>query len=59
MAATPKHRKSNRLRAARRAHKKAVVPQLIKLENGKLVPMHTVTKENPTKKGIRFIASKE
>lgn len=59
MAATPKHRKSNRLRAARRAHKKAVVPQLIKLENGRLVPMHMVTKLNPVKKGIRFIATKE
>jgi ribosomal protein L32 len=58
MAATPKHRKSNRLRAARRAHKKAEVPQLVRLENGRYVPMHTVTKLNPEKKGIKFIATK-
>lgn len=61
MGATPKHRKSNRLRGARWAHirQRLQKVQLVKLDNGKHVPMHTVTPENPIKNGVRFLASKQ
>jgi len=63
MAATPKHKRSKTRQRTTRAQKwqtwaRNNVPQLVKLENGRLVPAHTVTPLNPVYKGVKFLRGK-
>ena len=62
MAALPKRKRSKHKQRTTRsqASHKAKHPLLVVAENGKKVPAHMVTKENPIYKGIRFFrASKK
>jgi ribosomal protein L32 len=54
--ATPKTRRSktSKLKRLHGKRRTAVKTDLRKKANGRLVPRHLVTAENPEKKGIRF-----
>lgn len=60
MGAAPKRKMSSSRKKRRLAHQwKAKLPQLVTTTGGKLVPAHTVTPENTTYKGIKFLRSKK
>ena len=62
MAALPKRKRSKQSQRTTRSQPghKAKHPLLVVAENGKKVPAHMVTKDNPVYKGVRFFrASKK
>ena len=62
MAALPKRKRSKHSQRTTRSQPshKGKLPLLVRAENGKMVPAHTVTKDNPVYKGTKFIrASKK
>jgi len=57
MAALPKRKRSKQNQRTTRSQPshKAKHPLLVKAENGKVVPAHMVTKDNPVYKGVKFL----